>query len=223
MTDDKKRKPIKGNDIEHFKWLYGEARKRLESRRAVEWKLFIGTWTALLATAGLIVSMDDPLPSWSVFVAGYGALWVVVACICFERWLMKNQNNDARLGYWYSSAIEYVIRAKTPGTLQPGWKRFMGDGKEGENEPFMTGIQVFKLSVTAVLSCLFVLTARLKATDWSLTDSDHAEATTAYTVIAILIIVAAVLAYRSGRRSERVATDRVLSTAHQENESRASP
>lgn len=218
----KKPREFSEGEIENLKWLSEQARKRLESRRAVEWKLFIGTWTALLVASGLIVSIEDTLPFWTVFVAAAFAVLIIWACIFFELWLMRHQLNDARLGYWFSTAIADGMHATPPADLHPkGWTRFDGAFDKCKATPTLTlirnrirvhiptGIQAFKISVTVMLSTLFVLATRMQAT-WSRTNSHYAGWVAVVAVAAIFLIVcvadifavAVAVAYEDGRRSE---------------------
>ena len=116
MTPDEK----ESRDLAAFQWLADWAWKKLQSRRATEWKLCFGIWTALAAAAGFIVGGQVVLTIWqAAALSVIAVLILVIFATLWLPWIQRAHNRDARRGYWWESAIEELINRRLHPTLRP--------------------------------------------------------------------------------------------------------
>ena len=121
---------------------------RHDARRSYEWKVSLGLWAALLASAAVI---KTSLPWWSPFAltAFYVVTWLI------PLW-MANDNDKIRFDHFYSEAA----RVLTVGVHGIGSDPRPRTGSALDRGYFKDWSMLFHTLVTFVLAMMVVLKSR---------------------------------------------------------------
>lgn len=159
--------------------------ERFENRRAYEWKIFFGVWTALGSAAGFSLGSEGGLSVWgSVLVSGVTLLIVCAVLGPWLRWLQQGNYRDSLTSYYWTSAVEWQMEDHLPRDLRPSptkkirWLRYQGPQAENAEISVhipgwwecLTRPAVFgQVTITLALAVLFL------AVIWGKTGSNPAK------------------------------------------------